>query len=107
MIKKNTLHYVTLKLYFSLGLKFKKNSVIEFKQAPWLKPYIDLNKMLSTKAKNDFEKDYYKWMNNSVFGRLMMNKRNFIDIKLYSSKFNTEKLISKRILVVEQFLQNL
>lgn len=56
--KKYVFHYVALKQYISLGLKFKKiHKILEFKQSAWLKVFIDFNTDLKMKAKNDFEKD--------------------------------------------------
>ena len=74
--KKCVVHISILKKALNHGLKVKKvHRVIEFNQEAWLEKYIDMNTELKKKASNDFEKDFFKLMNNAVFGKTMENVR--------------------------------
>ena len=103
------MHIATLRQALNHGLRLKKiHRVIELKRKAWLKPYIDMNAKLRTEAKNEFEKDFFKLMVNSVFGKTMENVRNHRDIKLVTTNERRNKLVSEpNYHTSKQFPENL
>ena len=81
--EKYVVHYKNLQFYLSQGMRLKKvHRVLEFDQEPWMEPYIRMNTEFRKQAKSDFETNFYKLMNNSVFGKTMENLRNRVDVKI-------------------------
>ena len=79
-------HIGSLKQVLDHGLILKKfHGVVQFNEKAWLKEYIDMNTELKKHAKSDFEKEFFKLMNNSVFGKTMDNVKKHRDIKVVAT----------------------
>ena len=82
----------SIKSWFSVK---KVHSAISFRQEALLKPDIDLNTELIKNSKNEFEKDFYKLKNNSIYGKTVQNERNHRGIKLVATEYKRNKLASE------------
>ena len=94
--KKYVLHISALKFYLQHGLRLKKvHRAISFKQANFLKPFIEFNTEKRKNANNDFEADLFKLMNNSVYGKTMENVRKHGDFEIVNTPERFQKLVNK------------
>ena len=94
--KKYVLHISALKFYLQHGLRLKKvHRAISFKQANFLKPFIEFNTEKRKNANNDFGADLFKLMNNSVYGKTMENVRKHGDFEIVNTPERFQKLVNK------------
>ena len=100
------LHYKNLQLYLSLKIKLTKlHRILKFKQCDWLKIYIDFKRK---HAANSFEKDFFKIMNNSVYGKTMENFKKRIKVRLVNNTKDFKKYLSEPSLVSQKiFSENI
>ena len=90
------IHYRNLLQALELGLKLKKvHRIITFQESAWLAPYVELNTNLRQKARNYFEKDFFKLMNNALFGKTMENVRETVHVRLITDEDKIITLASK------------
>ena len=105
------IHMRSLKQALSHGLILEKvNKIIKFNQKDWLKTYIVMNTELRQKAKNNFENDFFKLIENTVYGKTKQNVRKHRDIKLVTTEKRRNylnKLSKKQIINLKDFSQKI
>ena len=111
---KYVVHYRNLQLYLKLGMKLSRiHRILKFKQSNWLKEYIEFSTEKRKCAPNNFEKQFFKVLNNSIYGKCMENLRKRINVKFINSvgdylkivikpSFISQKIFSKNIIAVHQ-----
>jgi len=93
------IHYRNLRQCTRHGIRVTKiHHVLQFTQSPCLRNYIKLNTQFRALARNDFQKNLYKLMNNAIFGKTMENVCNHVDVKLithWDGRYGAEAMIAK------------
>ena len=102
--KKNyVIHYRNLQLYISPGIKVTKvHKILKVKQSDWLKKFVNFNTEKRKNAINSFEKNFFKLMINSVFGKTMENLRKRINVRLTDHATDYVKCVSKPTFVSQK-----
>ena len=97
-------HYRNLQLHLSLRMKLTKiHKVLKFKQSDWMKKYIDFNTEKIMNAANHFEKDFFKLMINSVYGKTVESLRKRINVRLVNKVADFLKYTSKPTYITHKF----
>lgn len=100
------IHYIHLKKCLEHGLILRKiHKVITFRQSAYLKEYIELNTQLRQKANNVFEQDFFKLLNNSVFGKTLENTENRVNVHLVNT-WNDSNNVTKKCHTAEKLISN-
>ena len=99
------LHYRNLQLYLYLGMKLTRiNTVLKFKQSDRMKKYTNFNTEKRTNAANIFEKDFFKLMINSVYGKKMENLRKRINVRLVKNEIDFLKYMRRQLILLIKYL---
>ena len=101
---KCVLHYRNLQLYLFLGMKLTNiHRVLKFKQSDWMKKYIDFNTKKRKTATNDFEKDFFKLVISSIYGKTIENLRKRTNVRLLNNEKDFLKYPSRPTYVTHKF----
>ena len=93
---KYCVHLLNLKFYIKNGMPISKiQGVLKVKQTRWLQPYIEQNQKLRARVNNEFDKDFFKLMNNSLYGKTCENLKKRSAIKIVKSKRETKHISEK------------